>query len=286
MEEHGGGGRGRRVTRWAAGAVCALGVAVVCLAASPASAAAGDLDGIFGTGGTVTTDFAGNGDEARAVALQPDGKIVAAGGALGASVDFALARYRPDGTLDTAFGTGGKVTTDFGSGEQAYAVAVQPDGKIVAAGGAVTGFELARYNADGSLDGTFGAGGKVTTRFGLGLPFTRAHAIVLQPDGKIVVAGTATSATVGDFGLARYNPDGTLDASFGAGGKVTTDIRGTDSSDFAWAVTLQPDGKLVVAGSTAGPTGDAFALARYTPSGNLDGTFGSGGKVITGFGGD
>ena len=108
-----------RVMRWVAGAVCALGAAVVCLAASPASAAAGDLDGTFGTGGKVTTDFAGNGDEARAVALQPDGKIVAAGGALGATVDFALARYGPDGTLDTTFGADGKVATDFGSGEQA-----------------------------------------------------------------------------------------------------------------------------------------------------------------------
>src|SRR6185312_12779398 len=214
MDEHEGGGRGGRVMRWVAGAACAFGVAVVCLAASPASAAAGDLDGAFGTGGTVTTDFAGNGDEARAVAVQPDGKIVAAGGALGATVDFALVRYRPDGTLDATFGTGGKVTTDFGSAEQAFAVAVQPDGKIVVAGGGATGFELARYNADGSLDGTFGAGGKVTTRFGLGLPFTRAHAIVLQPDGKIVVAGTATSATAPDFGLARYNPNGSLDASF------------------------------------------------------------------------
>jgi uncharacterized delta-60 repeat protein len=272
--------------RWAAGAACALGVAVVCLAASPASAAAGGLDGAFGTGGTVTTDFAGNGDEARAVAVQPDGKIVAAGGALGATVDFALARYRADGTLDPTFGTGGKVTTDFGSNEEAFAVAGQPDGKIVAAGGAATGFELARYNSDGSLDSTFGAGGKVTTRFGLGLPFTRAHAIVLQPDGKIVVAGTATSATAPDFGLARYNPDGSLDSTFGAAGKVTTDIRGTDGSDFAWAVTLQPDGKLVVAGSAAGPSGDAFALARYTPAGALDSTFGSSGRVITGFGGD
>ena len=280
------GENGTGVMRWVAGAVCALGAAVVCLAASPASAAAGDLDGAFGTGGKVTTDFAGNGDEARAVALQPDGKIVAAGGALGATVDFALARYGPDGTLDPTFGAGGTVATDFGSGEQAYAVAVQPDGKIVAAGGAATGFELARYNADGSLDATFGAGGKVTTRFGLGLPFTRAHAIVLQPDGKIVVAGTATAATVGDFGLARYNPNGSLDASFGAGGKVTTDIGGTDSSDAAWAVALQPDGKLVVAGSTAGPSGDAFALARYTPTGALDSAFGSSGRVITGFGGD
>ncbi|HEX8857895.1 MAG TPA: Ig-like domain-containing protein [Actinomycetes bacterium] len=268
------------------GLFCALAVAVVCLAAPPARAAAGDLDGTFGTGGKVTTDFAGNGDQANAVALQPDGKIVAAGGALGTTVDFALARYRPDGTLDTTFGSGGKVRTDFGSGEQAFGVAVQPDGKIVAAGGAATEFELARYNADGTLDSTFGVGGKVTTRFGLGLPLTVARAIVLQPDGKIVVAGTLTSAADWDFGLARYNPNGTLDTSFGVGGKVTTDISGHLSTDIAWAVALQLDGKLVVAGSTTGPSGDAFALARYTPSGTLDSTFGSSGRVVTGFGGD
>jgi uncharacterized delta-60 repeat protein len=288
MEERGGGGREGAARRWVIGALCVLVVAVVWLLAPQASAAgAGGLDDTFGTGGKVTTDFVGNGDQATAVAIQPDGKIVAAGGALGTTVDFALARYRPDGTLDTTFGAGGKVRTDFGSCEQAFAVAVQPDGKIVAAGGCATEFELARYNADGTLDGAFGAGGKVTTRFGLGLPLTRAHAIVLQPDGKIVVAGSATMTTVRDFGLARYNPNGTLDATFGSGGKVTTDIGGQDSPDLAWAVALQPDGKIVAAGSSMGPSGgDAFALARYTPGGSLDSTFGANGRVTTGFGGD
>jgi uncharacterized delta-60 repeat protein len=113
-----------------------------------------------------------------------------------------------------------------------------------------------------------------------------AHALVLQPDGKIVVAGTATPATDWDFGLARYNPNGTLDATFGAGGRVTTDISGHLSADLVWAVALQPDGKLVVAGSTTGPSGEAFALARYMPSGGLDGSFGSSGRVTTSFGGD
>ncbi len=148
--------------------------------ALPAQAAPGDLDLTFGTGGKVTTDFAGDGDLAFAVALQPDGKIVAAGRS---SFDFALARYNADGSLDPTFGTGGKVTTDFGF-DEAFAVALQPDGKIVAAGYAVVGssldFALARYNADGSLDPTFGTDGKVTTDFG---NFDEALAMAL-PTGR------------------------------------------------------------------------------------------------------
>src|SRR3954447_18172860 len=197
--------------------VVAVVVGACAVGAASAQAAPGDLDTAFGAGGKLTTDFAGNGDEAHAVAVQADGKVVAAGGALvttplGTLQDFALARYRPDGTLDPTFGAAGKVRTDFGGSEQAFAVAVQPDGKIVAAGGSGRDFELARYNADGSLDGTFGVGGKVTTTFAgiFASLFTRASAVLVQPDGKIVAAGTASAARPLDFGLARYNPDGTL----------------------------------------------------------------------------
>ena len=124
------------------------------LALPVAQAAPGDLDTTFGTGGKVTTDFSGGTDQAFAVALQTDGKIVVAGEAkTGYSrEDFALARYHPNGTLDTTFGTGGKVTTDFaGDTDQVFAVALQPDGKIVVAGEAKAGysgedFALARYN--------------------------------------------------------------------------------------------------------------------------------------------
>ena len=231
----------------------------------------GTFDASFGSGGTVITEFS-NG--AAALALQPDGKIVVAGGTrvtFPAPVDFALARYNPDGALDATFGSGGKVVTDFGgANEGAKALAVQPDGKIVMAGtssdGALSSFKfaVARYNPDGSLDSTFGAGGKVTTSFG---GFTRAFALALQPDGKIVVAGQALSQVA----LARYNSDGTLDATFGSGGRATGVVSG-----IAFAVALQLDGKIVVAGEF---------LARYSSSGHLDPTFGSGGVVPVSFGG-
>jgi uncharacterized delta-60 repeat protein len=136
----------------------------------------GTLDASFGTGGKVTTDFAGSGDGAGAIAVQPDGKLVAAGGAtINGQADFALARYNSNGTLDTSFSTGGRVTTDFGGRyEGASSVALQWDGKIVVAGGSVIGlydnFALARYNSNGTLDTSFGTGGKVITDFGRSVP--------------------------------------------------------------------------------------------------------------------
>ncbi len=246
----------------------------------------GDLDSTFGSGGKVVTDFFGRSNGAAAIAVQSDGKIVVAGGALTAlgPGDFAVARYNPDGSLDTSFGSGGRVTTDFaGRSDNGVAVAVQPDGKILVAGAAdmaVTQFDFAlvRYNADGSLDSTFGAGGKVTTDFNGGLD--AASSIALQADGKIVLAGYATA---GDphMALARYNANGTLDPTFGTGGKIITDINGT--RNFANAVAIQPDGKIVAAGSTLTipDSFTMFALARYNTDGSLDSTFGSSGKVTT-----
>ena len=257
--------------------------AVGLIAGSSALAADGDLDGTFGIGGKVTTDF-GGGDAAWGVAVQADGKIVAAGNTFS---QFALARYNADGSLDASFGTGGKVTTDFGGAfDTAFAVAIQADGKIVAAGWAsggsfpVSDFALARYNADGSLDASFGSGGKVTTDIaGSG---DQASDVAIQPDGRIVAAGTSD----GRFALARYNPDGSLDGSFGTGGKVTTPV---GQSTFGSALLIQVDGKIVAAGTSFMflPTGVLadFALARYHPDGSPDASFGTGGTVTTDFGG-
>jgi uncharacterized delta-60 repeat protein len=251
----------------------------------------GTLDPSFGTGGQVTTDFAGGGSGAAALAIQPDGKIVAAGvRVVDYSPDFAVARYNTDGTLDTSFGTGGLVSTDFGSPwERATSVAIQPDGKIVVAGQSVVGwfndFALARYNPDGTLDSGFGTGGKVLTDFGVS---AEADSVAVQPDGKIVAAGYANIDGSEDFELVRYNTDGTLDASFGTAGKVSTDF-GLLEQGFSWAlaysVALQPDGKIVLAGEAFIGDGSDFALARYNSDGTLDAGFGTGGKVITNFGG-
>jgi uncharacterized delta-60 repeat protein len=229
----------------------------------------GTLDISFGTGGRVTTNFidtAGinGGDQSRGMAVQIDGKIVAAGfSSLTGRGDFALARYNRDGTLDASFGIGGTVTTDFAGGvDTALSVAIQADGKIVAAGSAtingISDFALARYNRDGTLDASFGAGGTVTTDFAGGAD--NARSVAVQSDGKIVAAGRAVISGNSDFALARYTSNGTLDASFGTGGTVTTDFAG--AGDQAFSVAVQKDGKIVAAGQAI-VNGLDFALARY-----------------------
>ena len=270
----------------------------------------GSLDTGFGTGGIVRTDWAGGLKSAgHAVAIQSNGKIVVAGAVsarlLGGSSDmFALARYQPDGSLDTTFGSNGLVTTPIEDGASASGLALQPDGKIVAAGGAITRtvgtapeyrFALARYNSDGSLDASFGSGGKVTTQFvdcaECDLDFGAvAEGVALQTDGKLVLAGAefgSGESSRGRFALARYNPNGSLDTSFGIDGKVRTSFdfaapSNGDSGDVATSVDLQTDGKVVAAGfSNYGPHAERYkaALARYEADGSLDGSFGSGGKV-------
>jgi uncharacterized delta-60 repeat protein len=224
----------------------------------------GTLDATFGSGGSVTTTFGGV-DLIRALVLQADGRLVAAGVSETATgFEFALARYNRNGSLDTRFGVGGKVTTRVGGGGAISAVVVQPDGRLVAAGGAYTDspdFALARYNRNGTLDTSFGTGGTLTTDFGGNLD--EAYALAAQADGRLVAAGTRYVEGY-DVALARYNRDGTLDTRFGTGGKVTTDF-GTDF-DQANALAVQADGKLVAAGSSASATSPAssnWILARY-----------------------
>jgi uncharacterized delta-60 repeat protein len=241
----------------------------------------GTLDGTFGTGGKVKTTFA-DFDGARALALQSDGKIVAAGYTIVNSLpNFALARYNSNGTLDATFGVGGMVITQLGGPAQVFGVAIQSDGKIVAAGFAHVNadfdFALARYNSNGTLDTTFGTGGKKKTAFGVP-SVAQGNSVTIQRDGKIVVTGLTVVNNLANFALARYNSNGTLDATFGTGGKAVTNF-GAD--DRAFSAALQTDGKIVAAGMT----GNDFALARYNTNGTLDGTFGTGGKVITDFAG-
>lgn len=259
----------------------------------------GNLDPTFGTGGTVRTDFAGNIDQANAVVVQSNGQIIAAGSSFSNSKtveDFIVARYNANGSLDKRFGKNGKITTDFFRNvDSISAIAIQPDGRIIVAGVAqLPGngsnprvFALARYRSDGSPDPSFGNGGALTTSFGGN--FAAASAIMLQPDGKIVVAGTAdfnpdVPGSGLDFALARYNSSGTLDGSFGKGGKVVFDFFG--SFDQANAAVLQPDGKIIVVGSASYDSFNrdiGFALARFNADGSTDLGFGTGGKQITDF---
>jgi uncharacterized delta-60 repeat protein len=262
-----------------------------------AQATDGDLDPTFGAGGMVMTDLSRSTDLANAVAVQSDGKLVVVGEAYKqndfSGEDFVVTRYNPDGTLDTTFGRGGKVRTDFpGLAAVPSAVVIQPDGKIVVAGGAFPlftfagNFEVVRYNPNGSLDTSFGNGGIVTTIFPEG---SYAFDVALQADGKIIAAGTVFvdfnpgESSNTDFALARYNPDGTPDATFGNGGQVSTDFLGLE--DDAFSVLIQPDGKIVAIGSANDPaTFYDFAAARYLSNGTIDTAFGVAGKVRTDFG--
>ena len=200
----------------------------------------GALDTTFGRAGKVITDF-GRIDGIYDIAVQPNGKIVAVGDSYerGTPNDtFALARYTRSGALDQTFGTGGKVTTDFRRPSTAFAVALQPDGRIVAAGGDSGGIALARYNANGSLDPTFGDGGRVVTDLQSHVQW--ASAIVIQPDGKLVVSGsTRQLGSYADFLVARYTASGALDQSFGNGGIVSTDFQ-PGWTDYAFGVALGP----------------------------------------------
>lgn len=240
----------------------------------------GQIDRSFGTDGGTITPIGGGDSFANAVVVQPDGRIVLVGasentGGNGETA-FALARYSAAGALDESFGAGGKVTSLItnpsligGSNAIANAVALQGDRRIVASGqstgaGGGDDFALARYNTDGTLDATFGTDGVVVTSLSPG--DDRLFGIAIQGDQKIVVAGEAG----GQFALARYNGDGTLDTSFSSDGIVLTDAGAGD--DRILSMALQTDGKIVVAGSSGG----ALALARYQTNGLLDPAFGGG----------
>jgi uncharacterized delta-60 repeat protein len=288
---------------WTGAGATLLGLAMVLVLPVASRAAeqeqaprAGQLDLGFGINGQRTLDLGGTYDWAYATVLQPDGKIVAAGvtNARG-TYDFAVARYLPSGSVDPSFGEGGVAITDFGkSRDWAYAVALQPDGDIVVAGvsdrSGSRDFALARYTSGGALDTSFGDGGLVLTPV---RPLTTdiIHSIAIQPDGKIVAAGVTyedklTLRPHGDFMVARYQPNGQLDPAFGVGGVTTTNFDG-ESYDEPYAVVLQPDGRIILGGSsnTGGGVGrimgaDNLALARYLPNGLLDPQFGNGGKVV------
>ncbi|MFG2880065.1 calcium-binding protein [Streptomyces sp. NPDC048337] len=244
----------------------------------------GSLDATFGDGGAVTTDLS-PGDGGRAVALQSDGKIIVAGDTIveegGISWgQFTVLRYTANGALDPTFGTGGRVSPDFGRGSSAGALRVLGDGRILAAGGAQGAFALARLTPEGILDTTFGNGdGRVTTEFAGGGASVEDLALQTS-DGKIVAAGRAgytSPAYTTDIALARYTTDGDPDPGFDTDGNATVDWG--SAADTANGVVLQPDNKLVVAGYGS----EGFTTARFNTDGTPDTTFGGDGRVGTTF---
>jgi len=271
-------------------ALRALIAALVTLVLSPnAWSFPGQLDPNFGTGGLTEVDISpGAGEKAMAVARQPDGKYVAAGNVDIPGVDtrLALVRLLYDGTIDTTFGANGIVVTDLVGNYQTFsAVAVQKDGNIVASGFTLPGtgtsaLVLARYTPAGALDPTFGTGGLITSNPSMGT----ASALVIQPDGRIVVAGRDRICCKMD--VARYLPNGQLDPAFGSAGVASFKVPNRWYAETK-ALLLQPDGKLVVGGGAGNPSGTVddvdFVLVRVNDDGTLDTAFGNAGFVTTDF---
>lgn len=260
----------------------------------------GSLDRSFGSGGVVRTPFEQCGCFAFDVALQPDGKIVAVGrrfryGDAQNDELFAVARYLPDGRLDRTFSHDGRASVDFGYGDDfAFAVAVQPNGKILVAGMGTrqkyrsgSDFAFARFRPNGTLDRTFAGYGRQTVGF-RSRREDFAYALDLQPNGRIIAAGeSGIGVRVEDarIALVRLLPNGRLDRSFGAGGRrLTKPVR---NGGYAQAVLVQPDGRILTAGRAyddADRVTSAWVLARFTPRGRLDHSFGRGGIVLSDFG--
>jgi uncharacterized delta-60 repeat protein len=237
----------------------------------------GSLDASFGSSGKVIVNFDFFGHQLR---LQSDGKILLCGEShtgsdINGDYDLTLMRYNRDGSLDTSFGSGGTVTTDIGlhSDEYITDLTLLSDGKVLVAGDCDNGVDsdiaLVRYNSDGSLDASFGIGGKVITDINF-LSQDQTDSMTLQSDGKILVV--ANERYVGNdlnYRLVRYNSDGSLDTSFGNGGIVTTDI-GFDSNDYIDSLTLQSDGKILISRESYNSVNSDFTLVRYNSDGTLD----------------
>jgi uncharacterized delta-60 repeat protein len=247
----------------------------------------GSLDTSFGSGGMAYTDFGGR-DIGNAVVIRANGKIVVAGNTQNSFNDFAIARYKTNGSLDTTFGSGGKVITAFGylpsgdeSDDMAYGAVLQSDRKIIVVGWTNLHIDeecaLVRYNTNGSLDSTFGSNGISLKLIHDGV---ESQSVILQNDGKIVIAGHIMSGYTHGFAVVRFNTNGVLDQTFGTKGSTMTDIGGAE-----WLVKMvkQPDEKILTIGYT---TDGKIVIARFDANGNLDTSFGVDGELITNLSGD
>lgn len=226
-------------------------------------------------------------DNAYAVAVQNDGKIVAAGVTYREKDSaFAVVRYLQGGSPDKSFGINGRVTAKFGNGDdKAYAVTIQTDGKILVAGsgynGKNTDFAIARFLTDGSPDKTFGHLG--ATRVDIAGGDDRATALCVTANGVIYISGTAHVGKTDDFAVVALSSTGELHPGFGKQGKIMTEFGTGD--DYAYGLSLQPDGRIVVAGHSMIGDSNVFTVARYLPNGTLDVSWGTGqGRVYTSIG--
>jgi len=241
----------------------------------------GILDDSFGNGSGYV--YISGDNYGQSLAIQSNGKILLGGYCRGVSNnDFCIARFNSNGTLDTSFGTGGKVIEPIGSLQDfGWSLAIQPDRKILLGGNCDNGggnydFCIARFNSNGTLDTSFNSSGIVIQPIGSSQDYFGSLAI--QPDGKILLGGHCHNRSNWDFCIARFNSNGTLDTSFGSSGKVIQPIG--SSNDYGWSLVIQPDGKILLGGYCGSGSNHDFCIARFNSNGTLDTSFGTGGKVI------
>lgn len=252
----------------------------------------GEIDTTFGNNGKMTTGLGSNQNFANAIAFQPDGKFLVGGSYVSSrgDNDFALARYNSDGSLDPSFGINGKAVTNFLEFNSDYnfihSIQVLPNGQLIVSGtisiggsGSVTSV-IVRYNANGTIDTSFGTNGKTVSEL---ISFDRDGKLIFLPDGKFIFTAIKTLAGgLNHIGIEKYTEDGLLDTSFGANGQVVTSF-GTGNS-WPCCIALKPDGKFVIAGRYPATISPQITIAQYNPNGTLDTGFDTDGKLITSFG--
>lgn len=244
----------------------------------------GTVDTSFGTDGAgiVYTDLTNISDYSDTVAdmkIQPDGKIVICGYLNnynnGDNYDFFIIRYNSNGSLDTTFNGDGLASYNMGSGDFAFALTFQSDGKILVVGKAESQFLTIRFNTDGYFDTSFASKGYHLTN-PLQNSQSEAREVAIDKDGKIVVAGYSILSSDTYFTMVRYNPNGVVDTSFGSNGVQKSPTIG---SYYCYSMGIQQDGKILLAGNNSG---NQIVLMRYSANGFLDaGGFSDGGIVYT-----
>jgi len=268
-----------------------LSVAAALAVPGLALAVEGNLDPSFSGDGKVLTSIS-EGVSANGVAIDSQGRIVAAGVSYGG--DVVVTRYLPDGRLDPSFSGDGKILFSFAGGSNARAVAIDSRNRVIVAGkntaigqSRTSDFGVARLTPRGQLDPSFSGDGRVVTHVGGDISKDEANSVAIDPAGRIVAAGASRVGGQTGFALVRYRPNGALDPSFSGDGKART-VFGAHSTDVANSVAIDSAGRIVAAGTSrdfSAPDGDKYrsGVVRYLPGGNLDSAFSGDGRQLVAY---